>query len=211
MRRPGLLSLILPLAACSADAAAPPAPTTVRGALADGVELAISPAESTGAVVARLFRTGWEDDAVALTITGGAFSAVTDARGDLRLDDLALDLAPIALPDDVLGGPAALTGLHVTFAAEVPPATLAWVDDTATAHAALSLRLAWTLHQADHDTPLGPITLTGLPVDLELGGTPDRLAASVGLVADGTLWSWAHLIELADLSLTLVGSTAAAE
>jgi hypothetical protein len=197
---------IASLAACSSDPAdmsTPPA--SVRDVLAgEGTSLAVASGSSTGAIVARLWRTGWEDDRIELAIGAGELAVSTNASGDIVVEELSFSLAPIALSDEVFAEPAALTDLHVELAADAPPAPTAWADaNTATASTAISLRLSWSLQIGDDVTPLGPIVMASLPVELAVGGGPARVEASLALESTGTLWSWAHLIELADLSLAI--------
>lgn len=209
-----MAGLVVVLVGCASPAPDPgptPAPGSVRAALVDaGAALAVSP-RSGGEVTARVWRGGWQAGQVDLAVAGGDLLLSADRDGRLRVDELALALAPVPLPDEVFGQPARLTDLAVELAADAAPAPTRWFGgDAATADVTLDLRLRWSLDTDGRVTPLGPVTLTDLPVALAIDGTPAAIHATVGLRADGTLWSWAHLVELADLTLALDAEGAAA-
>jgi hypothetical protein len=181
----------------------------VRQLLAtDGATLAVSGPASTGAIVARLWRTNWQDYPVVLGIGDGEVALSADAAGDLVVEDLGFALAPIELSDQIFDEPTALVDLRVDLAADAAPAPTTWADaDTATAAAAVTFRLSWALSVGDRVTPLGPVTLTQLPLALSVGGDAAHVDAGLELHADGVVWQWADLIELADLSLSIAAAS----
>lgn len=209
MTRLACLVSILALAACGSSPAGSPPAGSVRDMLAtDGAVLAVSPTASNGAIVARLFRSNWEDNPVALAITGGQLAVSANDAGRISLDEVAVDLAPIALSADVFDEPTRLVDLHAELAADAPWADTTWTDaDAGTATTTIALKLSWSIEVSDRVTPLGPVMLSGLPVELDLAGSADHIDATLSLQSDGTLWSWAGLIELADLSLSLSAAT----
>lgn len=205
-----LACLVPILAACTSSPAGAPPAASVRDLLTtDGAMLAVSPTASDGAITARLWSTQWEDSAVELAITGGELAVSANDGGRVALDAVAVDLAPIALSAEVFDEPTRLVDLHAELAADPPLADTTWTNaDAGTARTTIALELSWSLEVSDRITPLGPVTLSGLPVELELTGTGDHVDARLALQSDGTLWSWAGLIELADLSLSLTAATA---
>jgi len=198
------------VAACSADAGGAPPPASVHELLAtDGAALAVSGTTSTGAVVARLWRTGWRDDRVELGIGDGELVLSTNAAGDVVVEDLGFALAPIELPADATGESTRLVDLRLELAADAPAATTTWTDDNAAlAATTVALQLSWSLETGDRVTPLGRVTLAALPLELTLAGTPTHVEAGLALRSDGVVWSWADLIELADLSLAITATSA---
>jgi hypothetical protein len=196
---------ILFLAACTSSEAFDPPPASVRDRLAaDGASLVVVGDHSTGSIVARLWRATWEDYAVELGVGAGEIAVSADAAGGLVVEELTLDLAPIDLSTEVFDEPTRLVDLHVSLATAPPVAATTWHDaNTAAATTTVTLKLAWSLAVGDRITPLGPLTLPNLPLELTVAGDTDHVEAGLALQADGTLWSWAGLIELGDLSLAI--------
>lgn len=183
-------------------------PTTVRDALRDGVvALAIAPDPGAGTVTARQWRGHWEEGALTIDVAGGELAVSADRDGALAVDDLHVALAPIALPDAVFGEPARLTDLALALTAAVAPTRATW-DGPDAAHATVTatLRLAWSLETQGRVTPLGPVTLRGLPLDLAVGGDAAHVTAALGVRVEGEVWAWAGLVELRDLTLALAAA-----
>lgn len=188
----------------------PKPPASVRDALAsDGAVLTISADPDAGTITARQWRGRWEEGTLAIQLDGGGLGLSVDRHDQLALDGLEVALAPIALPDAVFGQPARLTDLTLALATDGATAMTTWNGPNA-AHASLTttLRLSWSLDTGGRITPLGPVTLRGLPIDLEVAGDPTRVTAELALHADGRFWSWAGLIELHDLALTMAAAQA---
>ena len=203
-------SLALPLlVACASPAPeAPPGPTTVRARLAQPTRLLVDAAASTGLITAsRNTSSGWQDGSMALAIDDGELDAMVDATGQLQISQLALNLAPIDIPEDVFGKPAQLQDVRVTLAAP-PRATTAWTDaDDATANATVGLDLDWSIAVDGSSSPLGEQTLSPITAIVSLTGTGDAVDATIVLAGTGQLWSWADLISLSQLQLAVVAST----
>jgi hypothetical protein len=206
MRRLALTSVLLAAtAACTTSVpGGPPPATTVRDLLAaEGASLAIT-SDSAGSIVARFWEDGWEDQPVDLGISGGVLVVSLDHVGRLIVEDLDVSLAPLELSDDVFDEPARLVDLRAELAMATPIAPITWTDaDTGSATMEITLRLWWSLERDGEVTPLGSIVLRDLPVDVSIAGSVAAVAAAVSLHTEGTLWSFASLIELADLSLAL--------
>ena len=205
-------SILAPLFFVTACVSAPPdqssAPTTVRDRLARPTRLTVSAAASSGTITARRYtHDGWQVADVAVPIANGELVATASAAGELELATLIVDAAPIDIPSSVFGTPAQLRDVVLVLAAK-PAVTTSWTDaDDATATAMVDLDLMWTLFVNGGATPLGTQHLPPIAVDLALAGSGDHVDASIDLHATGELWSWAGLIQLADLKLTLVAST----
>ncbi|MEJ7597875.1 MAG: hypothetical protein WKG01_08210 [Kofleriaceae bacterium] len=203
MRAPWLF--LLPLLGC-ATAAAPDVPTnSLREQLATETALAVS--ASAGAITAaRWTPDGWETGVVALTIDRGELAVLAEPSGALLVQRLELALAPIEIPSTVIGRGAVLTDVHLALATPTRvPAT--WLDDRrGHASASLPLELSWSLVYEGRTTPLGVITLPPLPLAIELVAGDD-IGADVQIDAPGTVWSWAGLVRLGDLTLALAASS----
>ncbi len=198
--------------ACTSEPLGPPlpdAPATVRDQLmAGGVGLAVAPDPSAGTVTARQWRGHWEAGALTIAVDGGDLALSADRDGALRVDELRVALAPIGLPDAVFGEPAQLTDLALELA-DAAPARATWDGpDAGRATVTATLRLVWSLETQGRVTPLGPVTLRGLPLALSVGGDAARVTAALELRADGPVWAWAGLVELRDLALTLAADPA---
>jgi hypothetical protein len=204
--------LLVSTAACTTAAIeGPPGPDSVRERLAAPTQLVVSAAESTGSITASHYtHDGWQDGSIDVALDAGRLTASIDDAGELRLDDLVVALSPIDLPESVFGKPAQLR--HVKLALAQPATTaVTWTDDDdATADdLAVQLDLSWSIFIDGGDVPLGTQHLAPLPVMLSLaGGAGDHVEASIGVDASGTLWSWAGLLEVKGLALSLSAGTA---
>ncbi|HEY4238794.1 MAG TPA: hypothetical protein VGM88_03230 [Kofleriaceae bacterium] len=202
------------MAGCSTDLEAPPdasatAPLSVRDRLANETFLDVAPASSAGGVTAeKRASDGWTSADVVLAVDSGMLAVKRTATGDISLDALSIDFAPVALPPSVLGQPATLSGLSVSIAGAVEmPVT--WTDDDhASIAASVDLDLSWTLMLDGDSLPLGSPHLTGIPVTIQLAGDGSSVSAAVSATAMGELWSWASLVKLEDLELTVLAKEA---
>ena len=170
--------------------------------------LLIEPTQSAGSVTARRYtHAGWQTGTLALVIDGGELDTTADATGQIALAQLAVDLAPIALPDSVFGKPAELADVRIVLARR-PQLATAWTDaDDATTSAMIDLDLDWSIAVDGSRVPLGTQHLPALPLEVVLSGAGDRVAATAALHAQGSLWSWADLFEITALELDLAAST----
>jgi hypothetical protein len=213
MRRVMLRSLTLIfVAACatsSSDPSATPAFASVRDRLAhESTQLLIPGIGSTGSLVAKRYTaTGWVEGTSQLTIANGELVAHLGASGELVAETFKLALEPIVLPDSVFNQPAELTDVQVTLASSSSGTPTWTTDDTATVDLALKLDIAWSIVISGHTTQLGAQHLPAIPLQLALDGRGDHVAATLGLHASGTLWSWADLIELSQLDLQLAAAS----
>lgn len=199
--------LVLIVTACAQATDEPPA--TVRERLSiEAAELVVTPAASGGSITAqRRTTSGWEAATVALTVRNGELVATANDRGAIIIERVALDLGPIEIPRSVLGFPAQLTDVHLASKRPVEIRT-AWTgDDDATAAAAIELELTWSLTVDGQSTPLGAPALPPMPVSLQLHGDGATIRADAHALAAGVVWSWADLVKLEDLDLTLAAAT----
>src|SRR5262245_56172853 len=90
-------------------------PDSVRDRLAsDTTELAVATASSAGSLPAeRRASNGWVAGEVALTVKSGELVASADARGQIAIQHLGIELGPISIPKSVLGYEALLTDIHL--------------------------------------------------------------------------------------------------
>jgi hypothetical protein len=211
MRNLAYLSLLF-LAACGVDEpGTPPTPTSfdsVRDRLShEPTRLFIPGTGSTGSLVAKRYtHDGWVEGTSTLAITAGALTM--RAGGDqVTATAFELELAPIDLPDAVFGKPAQLTDVRVALATSVTaPATWSG-DDDATATLPVKLDLEWSIAIDQGVTQLGTQHLPAIPLDLTLTGGGDHVDATLAIRGDGTLWTWADLLQLADLRLEIAAAT----
>ncbi len=161
----------------------------------------LAPAASFGSVSVGHYVDGaWQTSRVTLPLDSGAVTTTLDETGRVVITELELGFKTIALP---IAQDATLTQVRLDLGAPITTETT-WNDENdAAATASLPLALAWTLTVDGTATPLGDQKLPALPVQLELGGDGAKVDGTVLVTAPGKLWSWADLVELDDLSLTL--------
>jgi hypothetical protein len=205
-----LIPMFLFTTACTSSAVPEaPGPTTVRDRLAVPTKLLVSAPQSAGSVVARRYTPdGWQEGTTAIAIDNGELDASVDATGQLEVAMFAISAQPIAIPDSVFGKPAQLRDVRLTLAGH-PAFMTTWSDDdVGHATATIDLDLAWTIVIGTSATPLGTQRLHGIPLDIGLAGTGDEVDATIGAHADGEVWSWANLVQLANLELVIAATTA---
>ena len=198
---------LLFLLGCGDDLVVQPAAETLREHLATETALVVSPPDSSGGLTAeRRTTTGWEAGFVELELAGGDVAVLAEPSGTLLVQELAIDLAPIEIPSSVIGRGAALTDVHLELVAPTRvPAT--WVtDDEGRAGAPLQLELSWSLAIDGTTSPIGSPRLPPIPVELWLTGG-DEIQAEIRIEVMGVLWSWAELVRIEDLLLTLEASS----
>ncbi|HEY4056797.1 MAG TPA: hypothetical protein VGM39_09315 [Kofleriaceae bacterium] len=202
-----MIRYLLLLSACSTTAAPPTDATasSVRERLASPTRLMVSAQASSGSIVAGHYVDGaWSTATVPLTIENGAVSAKLDDSGGIAVTELGLGFAPLTLPLDTSPQ---LTNIRLDLGAPID-ATTTWTnEDNAAATASISLALSWALLVGGTATPLSDETFSAVPIQLVLDGDGATVDGEVTVSAKGTLWSWADLVELDDLSLTLTAAT----
>jgi len=195
------------IAGCSSAVPEAPAALTVRDRLAQPTQLFVGAATSSGSITAsRNSHDGWQDGVTTLAIADGELDASVDANGALDIALFEIELQPIDLPADVLGQPAQLRDIRVELAGE-PAVAASWTDDDdATAIATVALSLDWTLAVNGGAAPLGTQQLQGVSLAIALGGGGGApVTATIDASAMGELWSWADLVRLEGLALSLQG------
>jgi hypothetical protein len=163
---------------------------------------------SQGAITAqRWSSTGWMQGRIDLTITNGDLVASADARGRVIVTAFDLGFATIDIPSSVIGTAAELTNVRLHLDA-APPAPTTWADDDdASATTAFDVTLTWSLMVNGSATVLGPQKLTNLPGKLVLGTDGVTVDGTLDVEAAGDVWTWADLVKLSDLSLSLTAET----
>jgi hypothetical protein len=168
----------------------------------------VSPMTSNGSITARNYtHDGWQSSPVTLQFAGGDVTA-TAASGQLAVTALELDLQPIDIPPSVFGKPAQLQQVRLALTKAPDPVEASWSDaDNATAAPQLAFDLSWTIAIDNSATPLGTQHLPVAPATLTLSGDGAQVDAALAAHASGAVWSWAGLLELDDLDLTLSAAT----
>jgi hypothetical protein len=178
--------------------------TTLPSLLADAPELAIDPAQSMIAVHASLDRGERVDEAdVTLIVERGA--AVVSGAGDQLNVELTMAFAQVALPSDIRPGDLRLIDISTTTLAPMT-CTASWTSDIAWCGGELEVQLDWSLAEGDSVYPLGSQPLRGLSVNVAAILTGDTLTLQIAGDTEGTVWSWAGVAELRDLSLHVTAS-----
>jgi len=205
-----LIGVLVVATACTSSPS-PEGPVTrsVRDRLAAPTRLLVVAPQSMGSITARRYANGgWQEGSAAIAIDNGELDATVTDSGALSVTKLAVSAQPIDIPSDVFGQPAQLRDVRLAVA-DMPAFATTWTDDdNATASATVNLELSWSLAVGSTAFPLGTQTLEGIPVDIALTGDGDVVDAAIGAHAEGEVWSWADLVQLANLQLTLAASTA---
>ena len=205
-----LITVLLCSAACTSSAVPEgPAATSVRERLAVPTKLLVTPSQSAGSVVARRYTSGgWQEGTTMIEIDNGELDASVDASGQLQIASFSVAAKPIEIPEAVFGQPAELRDVRLTLAGHPAFATTWSDDDVGHATATIDLDLDWTIVIGSNATPLGTQQLHGIPVDIGLAGSGAEVDATIGAHADGELWSWADIVQLAHLQLVIAATTA---
>lgn len=195
------------LAAC-AEAAEPAELTpTLREVLDEDVRLAITPTTEAGTITAaHRDGTGWLEGAVTLAVESGALAIEADATGAIQIEELSLELAPIEIPESLIGQEAALIDVRVALRSPVRATTSWFGPDAARVTTTIELELSWSLLLAGTTLPIGAPELPPVPLVIDVVRDGEGIAAEVRIAVAGELWSWASLLRLAELNLT-VGAT----
>jgi hypothetical protein len=205
-----LLALTLFATACASNTpAGGPSYDSVRDRLSDGpTRLYIGSEGSSGSLTARRWTSdGWIEGDKPVTIESGELSAKVDDSGALTLDQLVVSLSDIEIPEEVFKKPAQLADVKLTLTKSTT-ADVQWTsDDDATMTLTLALDFDWSIAVNGNNTPLGTQHLPPVMVDVALTGAGDHIDASASLHAEGELWSWAGLIEMTKLDLSLAAAT----
>jgi hypothetical protein len=160
---------------------------------------------SIGAIAARRRGGGdsWIAGATTLTIEHGHLRISLDGSGRLAIDQLEIALAPIVL-DGVFGKPAELHDVQLRLAARASSDATWTSTDDATASLAMKLAFDWAIVlDGAEPYPLATQQLGPATVDLVLAGNGDRVDAHLALDASGVLWSWADLVQITELALSI--------
>jgi hypothetical protein len=202
--------LLLALTACTdpMDSPAEPPPTSLREELATPTRLLVSTASTGGITAQRWSSDGWVSGHVDLSITEGELVATLDASNRLVVQKLTIGFATIDIPASVIGTETKLANVRLTLEGNPPAAPTTWRDaDDATAATPIDAALSWALQNDNTTTPLGTQHLTGLPTTIALAGDGASASGTVDIAAMGDVWTWADLVKLSDLSLTIDAST----
>jgi hypothetical protein len=161
-----------------------------------------------GAVTASHYtHDGWVAGTSPITLENAELVARVDGAGRLIVETFDAAVSPIEIPQSVFGKPAQLKNVRLTMTGHpITPAT--WIgDDEATATLTLALDLEWAIAVDGAGAPLGTQHLPPFPIDVHLTGAGDHVDAELSLDATGDLWSWAGLVKLSGLELSLTAGS----
>lgn len=195
--------------ACSAEPAAPDAapPEVTRDRLIAGPRNLALLADQAAISLDVHIRggDGWDVYSATPSLRSGSLALSALADGSVQLGAAALSF------DDILVGDKGVppTGLHLT---DVVVRTRAvheceWVEwapdgDACSAGIPAVLFLDWSVVMTDGVTyPLATQELAPMDLWIDLTRDADGIAGDLVMVAPGTLWSWAGVVEFRDLEL----------
>lgn len=164
---------------------------------------------SAGTITARRrVGDGWSEGSTPITIERGYVRAAIDDTGRLAIQRLELDFAPIQL--GVFEKPAELQDVHVRLPTPVQGDMVWRSEDNAIGVMPMPFEFDWSIKFVDDQQPY-PLATQQLPatnVAIDLGGNGDHVDARIDIAASGELWTWADLIQITDISLSLDAETA---
>lgn len=182
---------------------------SVRERLTDEpTSLYVRTGSSFGTITARRrLADGWSAAETPLVIERGYVRTSIDGQGQLAIQRLELDLAPIEL--GLFERPARLQDVHVRLVKPVM-ADVAWTsDDEATTAMAMPFEFDWSVKfQGDEPYQLASQRLPETSADVLLGGDGNHVDAQIDVKASGELWNWADILEMTDISISLDAATA---
>jgi hypothetical protein len=206
-----LLLATLFASACGPETAAPdadpPAASTRDRLTAAPRVLAVATDQATISLEIQIHRAdGWEVYRVAPELSHGSLSISAQPDGAIQLDAASLWFDDIAVGDK--GVPP--TGLHLT---DIVVRTRAphecewvtWASDGEACSAGIPaiLALDWSMVMTDGEVhPLGTQELAPMDVWVDLARDAEGITGDLVVVAPGTLWTWAGVVEFRDLELT---------
>jgi len=201
------LGLLVLLSACSTELADPPAapPATVRQRLEEPTRLLVTAPESGGSITAeRKVEAGWQAGVVDLAIENGELIVSSTSGNTLTVDGLQVVFKPLDIPEGVFGNTRAqLSDVRIDLMAEETTPAVWTSSNEVHLTALLDITLSWKLSLGGAPAPLGSPMLPKVPVEIVLTGDGENITAEVRASAPGELWTWAGLIRLSELSLSL--------
>jgi hypothetical protein len=202
--------LLLIFTACTDSMSSPvEPPTSLKDELATPTRLLVTTASTGGITAQRWSSDGWVMGHVDLAITDGELVATLDTSDHLVVTKLDIGFATISIPSSVIGTPTQLTNVRLSLDGKpVAATTTTWADaDDASAAMPFDATLSWSLETGGTTTPLGSQSIPNLGATLTLAGDGASATSTVVIAAMGDVWTWAGLVKLSDLSLTLDAST----
>lgn len=184
-----------------------PAPDTPRAIVETGAVLRVIPAQTRLEVSARVDQgAGAEAARVTVPSVGGVIR-VRGADDQLAIEALGLDLVPIEVPSTVIAGGLRLTGVHLALVAPAVTRDLMWSvdDDAALGSVALELDLDWAIDTGRGAYPLARQRLGPIAAVVAIGREGEAVTLDLDAWAPGPAWSWAGIVGVDDLSLSLTG------
>ena len=171
------------------------------------VRLGVVARERAGTIgAARRAHGAWDGGPVQLGLESGSIVLHANREGALELRELALELSPITIPEDLVGQPAEFTQVKVALHEPTLVPTTWTGGDAVQGAVALELDMAWSLAFAGTELPIGAPDLPAVPATLVVTRTSAGVHAVLALREPGEIWSWAGLVQLADLTLEVTAS-----
>lgn len=203
---PTLLLCLLPLAACAepVEGEIPSTSTSTLRQLQEGADLTLLPSTSTMTLDAR-WNVGseWTRGSVELSVESGHIALSADDLGTVEVADIEIVIGDVLISSDLLPSDIQLTdvSVHQNKARQCDVNDWSPNRETCSAWLQTSLVLDWSLVTATGVVPLGAQELVDIPMQMDLSRGARGLQADLQVEGEGTLWSWADVIELHGLQL----------
>jgi hypothetical protein len=164
---------------------------------------------SFGAVTTqRRAHDGWLGGPTKLTVERGYVRAALDDNGQLSIQQLEIEIAPLTL-DGMFDRPARMHDMRLRLTA-LSHGDVEWKsEDEASATLPMMFDFGGAIaFDSDEPFPLATQHLPRATVEVVLTGSGEHVAASLGVEPPGALWNWADLVQLTELSLSVNAETA---
>lgn len=188
-----------------------PAPSLSEALRAPAAFAVMADAETTAVTLTAGHMPSGASKVVEMPVLGGYIDVHATAGGLLVIDHLAVDLADLevpaafAPPDGMV-----LTGIRAHLAGPHGMEAV-WSEDgdAAFAEVAVDIVVDWAIRTDNGEVvPLSPLSLADVAVRVAIARQPDgALEVHVSGLEGGAFWSWAGVLELADLSLEISAHT----
>jgi hypothetical protein len=202
------------LTGCSLESAQPHPMTTRERLTANPTSFSVSPESVTAALTVRVLDgQRWRDYGSVLGLGRGTIQLGADRGGALEVKELSLSFSDVAVhwPQAASASGFALTQLRVHSRSPALSAAANWSEDgqRCDAVANAELVLEWgMMTETRVAVPLAPQRLEAMAARMGVSKNPaEELNLDLSIIAPGTFWSWAGMIEFADFTLAARGQT----
>jgi hypothetical protein len=147
----------------------------------------------------------WTQGSVELTVERGHIALSADDLGTVEVAEIEIELGDVTIQSDLLSSDIQLTdvSVHQNKARQCDVNDWSPNHETCTAWLSTSLVLDWSLVTTTGVVPLGAQELIDIPMQMDLSRGARGIEADLQVEGQGALWTWANVIELHGLQLSI--------